>query len=70
MLFRSLKDPRLIITQLGGPTPQAEVTLVSAAPASAILELLDQEPLGLARSAALEPGAIEGRGETSIKRNR
>ena len=64
-----LKDPRLLVTQPLSAAPQAEATLQSTAPASALLELLDQEPLGLLRSLGLEAGAVEGKGEAFIKAN-
>jgi hypothetical protein len=63
----ALKDPRFSIAQLETTPAMAEVTLQSAGPASTILELLDQEPLGLLRSLGLDAHAIEGKSEATIK---
>lgn len=63
----ALKDPRFSIAQVQAASAMAEATLQSTGPASTILELLDQEPLGLLRGLGIEAHALEGKSEATIK---
>lgn len=63
----ALKDPRLTIEQVDVPGSVAELTMQSNAPASVLLELLDQEPFALLRGTGIDPNAIDARTETNVK---
>lgn len=63
----ALRDSRLTVPQLGGPEDTAELVLQSTGPASALMELIDQEPLALLKGVGLEPSMIEGRSEVAVR---